>query len=262
MTILLNAPVVIAPIPAQTAPCVTLGQVTKKFLVETRHVETVTGFFVNAIQPWKRSPRTHFKAIDNVSLTISPGETLGIIGANASGKSTLLKLISGVYEPTSGTVNVTQELVALLELGAGFHPELSGRENVFLNGSLMGYSRKHMTPLLDSILEFAELESFADAPLKYYSSGMMMRLGFSVAAHLPAAIMLLDEVFAVGDQHFQEKCIARLRAFQSEGHTLVLTSHAMDMVRDLCNRVIWLSHGRIAAEGDPDTVIDRYLAQV
>lgn len=261
MAILTNTPAITTLDRTQDAPCIKLEQVTKKFLVETRHVETVAGFFVNAMQPWKRTPRTHFRAIDNVSLDILPGETLGIIGANASGKSTLLKLISGVYEPTSGEVSVSQELVALLELGAGFHPELSGRENVYLNGSLLGYSRKHMTTLLDSILEFAELGSFSDAPLKYYSSGMMLRLGFAVAVHLPATIILLDEVFAVGDQHFQEKCIARLRDFQAEGRTLVLTSHAMDMIRDLCSRVIWLSHGQIAAEGDPDTVIKRYLAQ-
>lgn len=199
-----------------------------------------------------------FVALDDVSFEIARGETVGLIGANGSGKSTVLGLIAGVLTPQAGRVEVRGRVCPLLELGAGFHPELTGRENVMLNGVLLGLTRRDVRARLDAIVAFSELEEFLDQPIRTYSSGMLARLGFSVAAHLDADILLIDEVLAVGDLHFQAKCREKLREFQRRRVTIVLVSHAVEEVRHLCGRVVWLDHGRLVGDGEPGTMLSRY----
>jgi lipopolysaccharide transport system ATP-binding protein len=185
---------------------------------------------------------------------------VGIIGANGAGKSTVLKLISRIFEPTSGHVEVRGRVGALLELGAGFHPELTGRENVYLNGSILGLNRAKIRSILDEIVSFSELEEFIDVPVKHYSSGMYMRLGFAVAIHVEPDILLVDEVLAVGDQTFQQRCLDRVRRLKALGVAIVLVTHDLTDVQDMCDRAIWLRDGQLAAEGPPECVVEQYLA--
>lgn len=208
------------------------------------------------------APGDIFTALDNVSLNIGRGETLGVIGSNGAGKSTLLKIIAGTTKPTSGEVEVNGKISALIELGAGFHPEISGRENVFINGIMLGLSRQEVADRFDEIVAFAELEEFIDAPVKNYSSGMYMRLGFSVAIHVDPEILLIDEVLAVGDEAFVHKCLDKIAAFKRRGKTILLVSHGLDSVRQLCDRVIWMKDGNIQMSGDPPRVVDAYLEWV
>jgi lipopolysaccharide transport system ATP-binding protein len=184
---------------------------------------------------------------------------LGIIGVNGSGKSTTLKLISRIVEPTSGQIEVNGRLSALLELGAGFHPDLTGRENIYLNGSILGINRGEIDRRFDDIVRFADLESSIDMPVRHYSSGMYMRLGFSVAIHADPEILLVDEVLAVGDHAFQVKCLRKVADLKEQGVTILFVSHDMDAVRELCSRVIWLDGGGVRAEGDPESVVEQYL---
>jgi len=202
------------------------------------------------------------QALDGVSFTVAAGETVGIIGSNGSGKSTLLKLIAGISRPTSGTVTTDGRIAALIELGAGFHPEISGRENVFINGIMLGLSKQEITRRFEEIVAFAGLEEFIEAPVKTYSSGMYMRLGFSVAVHVDPDILLIDEILAVGDEAFSHKCIERIRNFQRRGKTIVLVTHSLDMVEGLCDRAIWIDEGLVRDSGDPRRVIDAYLLDV
>jgi lipopolysaccharide transport system ATP-binding protein len=206
-----------------------------------------------------RPTREAFWALRDASFGVYAGEVVGIIGENGSGKSTTLKLISRILEPTSGSVSVKGKVSALLELGTGFHPELSGRENIFLNGSLLGISRKDMAERYDEIVDFSEIGEFIDTPIKHYSSGMVMRLGFSVAVHVDPDILLTDEVLAVGDEAFQRKCLDYISTLRRRGVTIVFVSHALEAVRSLCRRVIWLDHGKMIADGPAGEVIDRYL---
>ncbi len=206
----------------------------------------------------KRGPE-EFWALRDVSFTIQHGETLGIIGPNGAGKSTVLKLISRIIEPTSGEIEVDGRVGALLELGAGFHPDLSGRENIYLNGSVLGLSRYEIDCKLDEIISFAELERFIDMPVKHYSSGMRMRLGFSVAAHIDPEILLVDEVLAVGDENFQHKCLEHIMKMQRDGVTLCFVSHGLGSVRRLCSRAVWLNNGTVQADGEANDVISFYL---
>jgi ABC-2 type transport system ATP-binding protein len=229
----------------------------KRFMLEQEPPTTIAGWFIDLARR-RRRERTEFWAINNLSLDIRVGETVGVIGPNGSGKSTLLKLIAGIYAPTTGEVNIHRRCVPLLELGAGFHPELTGRENIFLNGALLGYTREEMQDRYEPIVNFSGVRDFINTPLKFYSSGMKMRLGFSVAIHIDAEIMLLDEIFAVGDEQFQAKCIRRLRQFQAEGRTLVLVSHGLEIIRQLCDRAIWVQSGKLMAEGNATEVADRY----
>ncbi|MHB8626900.1 MAG: ABC transporter ATP-binding protein [Aggregatilineales bacterium] len=240
------------------APCIDIQNVSKQFWLERNRAGTVSGAFINLIQPGKRSPRRSFMALRDVSLSIYPGETVGIIGANGSGKSTLLKLMTGIYAPTRGVVTVRERLVSLLELGTGFSNELTGRENVYLNGALLGRSRAQIRAEFDEIISFAGVADFLDTPLKYYSSGMRIRLGFAVAIHADASILLLDEVFSVGDGEFQQKCVRRLSEFQAEGRTLILVSHGLDLVRSMCSRAIWLKRGVLVQDGPARPVTDAY----
>ncbi len=200
-----------------------------------------------------------FWALRDVNFGIYGGEAVGIIGENGSGKSTTLKLISRILEPTSGSVSVKGKVSALLELGTGFHPELTGRENIFLNGSLLGIPRKEMALRYETIVDFAELHEFIDTPLKHYSSGMVMRLGFAVAINVDPDILLTDEVLAVGDEAFQRKCLEHIALLRKRGVTIVYVSHALDSVRTLCKRAIWLDHGQMVADGPAGDVIDKYL---
>ena len=192
-----------------------------------------------------------FQALRDVDLEIRSGESVGLIGPNGSGKSTLLKILTGILRPTTGTVEVNGRVSSLLELGAGFNGELSGRDNIFLNASLLGLSRKETEGLFDSIVEFSELEEFIDNPVKHYSSGMYVRLGFAVAVHVDPDILLVDEVLAVGDEAFARKCLDKIAEFRREGRTILFVTHALDLVDQICDRGIVLDHGRVVFDGDP-----------
>jgi ABC-type polysaccharide/polyol phosphate transport system ATPase subunit len=195
-----------------------------------------------------------FTALNNISFDIKSGETVGIIGPNGSGKSTILKLIAGVMGPTSGHVLVNGRVSPLIELGAGFHFELTGRENIFLNGAILGLSRQQIENNLDSIINFANISEFIDQPAKRYSSGMYMRLAFSIAVHVNPEILLIDEILAVGDPEFQQKCFAKMKEFKKNGVTIIFVSHDLEAVEKFCQRVILLDHSNIVANGDPKNV--------
>jgi ABC-2 type transport system ATP-binding protein len=199
-----------------------------------------------------------FEAVKQVSFVISKGETVGLIGRNGSGKSTILKIVAGVYAPSEGHVNVRGTIAPLIELGAGFHHELTGRENILLNGLLLGLTKRQIREREESIIEFAELGDFIDSPVKQYSSGMYMRLAFSVAAEVDPDILIIDEILGVGDAGFQAKCFDRIECFRRAGKTILLVSHSMDNIRKLCDRVLLLHAGRLVEEGSPDRVIARY----
>jgi ABC-2 type transport system ATP-binding protein len=201
---------------------------------------------------------TDIWALRDVSLAIEPGEAVGLIGRNGSGKTTLLRLMAGIFGPTSGTVAVGGDVGALLGIGAGFHPEFTGRENVFLNGAIHGLSRKYVRERMDEIVSFSELERFIDLPVRTYSAGMYMRLGFSVATHLNADVLLLDEVFTVGDEAFQRKCFGKIFEFKSRGGTIVFVSHAAAAVESLCERAILLQEGRVQHDGETHQAIAAY----
>jgi ABC-2 type transport system ATP-binding protein len=208
-----------------------------------------------------RAGRRHmvdFWALDEVTLEIRAGSTVGLIGHNGSGKSTLLKALGGIIEPTKGVVRQRGRLASLLELGAGFHPDLTGRENVYLNASLLGMSRAETTSRFDEIVAFSGIEDFIDTQVKFYSSGMYVRLAFAVAIHTDPDVLLIDEVLAVGDEAFQRKCLDRIRLFQSQGRTIVLVSHSMGQILDFCDRAILLDHGKVELDGLPKDVVRRF----
>jgi ABC-type polysaccharide/polyol phosphate transport system ATPase subunit len=203
-----------------------------------------------------------FQALRGVSFTVEAGRTFGIIGRNGSGKSTMLKLLAGIGKPSSGTVRVNGRVSALIELGAGFHPEISGRDNVFINGMMLGLTRREIAQRFDEIVAFAELSQFIDEPVKSYSSGMYMRLGFAVAVHVDPAVLLVDEVLAVGDESFTHKCLDKFADFKRQGKTILLVTHQLDLVQRFCDDALWLDHGVVRAQGDPKRVIDAYLLDV
>jgi ABC-type polysaccharide/polyol phosphate transport system ATPase subunit len=207
-------------------------------------------------------PAEDVLALRDVSFAVEPGEAFGVVGANGSGKSTLLKLIAGTAKPTSGTLEVNGRVSALLEIGAGFHPDFTGRENAYLNGSLLGISRKEMQKQMPAIEEFADIGRFFDAPVKTYSSGMYMRLGFAVAIHLDPDVLLVDEVLAVGDEYFQHKCFARIAEFRKAKKTIVLVTHDLGAVARLCDRAIWLDQGVVSASGSVRDVVNAYHQKV
>src|SRR6202522_1897741 len=202
-----------------------------------------------------RGPTECFWALKKVSLQVKEGETVGILGRNGSGKSTMLKCICGVLQPTSGQVVVRGKLAGLLELGAGFQPDLTGRENIFLNGSLLGLSKTEVAKVFDDIVAFAELEHFIDNQVKFYSSGMYVRLGFGIAVNVDPDVLVIDEVLAVGDERFQRKCIERVKSFQREGRTILLVTHSPDQVRSICDRDVVLIHGDMVAEALPGEAV-------
>lgn len=202
-----------------------------------------------------RSHSEDFWALTDISFSLARGDSLAILGHNGSGKSTLMKVIAGVIVPTRGTVKTEGRIAPLIELGAGFHPELTGQENIFLNGSLLGMSNREISAKYQDIVDFAELDDFIDTPVKNYSSGMAMRLGFAVAVHSEPTILIADEVLAVGDAHFQQKCHERIRALQQGGLTLVLVTHVMEHAREFCRSYIRLEHGRMVEQGVFDSVV-------
>src|SRR3990172_3951213 len=207
-------------------------------------------------------PREEFWALRDVSFSLKRGDVLGLVGANGAGKSTLLKILSGVTVPTLGTFSARGRLGALIEVGAGFHPELTGRENIFLNGAIMGMTRREVQAKFDRIVDFAEIERFIDTPIKFYSSGMQMRLGFSVAAHTDPDILLIDEILAVGDASFQAKCLNKLAELKEQDKTIILCSHNLSNITDHSKTVLWLDRGRIRMLDEADAVVDAYLEHV
>ncbi len=227
---------------------VDVRNVSKRFRIIQGRYNTVKERIIHG---GRRKATEDFWALNDVSLRVQEGETVGILGRNGSGKSTLLKCICGILQPTSGEVAVRGKLAAMLELGAGFQQDLTGRENIYLNGSLLGMSKRDVDRVFDAIVDFSELEAFIDGPVKFYSSGMYVRLGFAVAVNVDPDILVVDEVLAVGDERFQRKCLDRVDQFQKEGRTILLVTHSPDTVRSICARGIVLSHGRLVAEGEP-----------
>ena len=210
---------------------------------------------------WKRNSRETREVLKDVSLTIKNGEAVALIGVNGSGKSTLLKLMTKIIYPTKGEIITNGKLTSLLELGAGFHPDFSGRENIYFNASIFGLTKKQIDSRFEEIIEFSELRDFIDNPVRTYSSGMFMRLAFAVAINVDADILLVDEILSVGDQHFQEKCLNKMKELKAQGKTMVFVTHSLGSARELCDRAVWLNKGRIQLDGDVNEVIDEYLKE-
>lgn len=210
---------------------------------------------------WKRGNKEVRTVLKDININIKKGETVALIGTNGSGKSTLLKLMTKIIYPTKGTVSTKGKLTSLLELGAGFHPDFSGRENIYFNASIFGLSKKEIDRRLDDIIAFSELEEFIDNPVRTYSSGMYMRLAFSVAINVDADILLIDEILAVGDQHFQDKCFKKLEDLRDSNKTIVIVTHSLDSVKKLCNRAIWIKDGIVEEDGDTKMVVEKYLKE-
>jgi len=226
------------------------------YRIPSEKIGTFKEYMIKMVQG-KIHHRT-FAALQNINLEINHGEVFGLIGRNGAGKSTMLKIIARVLTPSSGRIEVNGNVSPMLELGAGFHPELSGRENIFLNGALLGFSKHEMDEKFNRIVEFAELENFIDAPMRTYSSGMWARLGFAVATDSQPEILLVDEVLAVGDEQFQLKCFERIESFQKEGTTIIIVAHNMSTISQKCDRVCWIDHGEAKYVGSPDEAIQKY----
>lgn len=242
------------------SPVIEFERVSKRFVLHKDERKTVQERVIGLVRP--RPPGQEFWALRDVSFAVEQGQSLGLVGHNGAGKSTALKLITRILEPSSGSVRTRGRIAALLELGSGFHPELSGRENVFLYGSLMGLGRREMERRLPEIVAFADIGAFVDTEIKHYSSGMYTRLAFAVATAVDPDILITDEVLAVGDEAFQRKCMERIYGFRRAGKTIIFVSHALETVRSLCDVAVWLDHGVARAEGPAGKVIDAYLADV
>jgi ABC-2 type transport system ATP-binding protein/lipopolysaccharide transport system ATP-binding protein len=238
-------------------PAVHVDQVSKKFRLSSDRRTHLKELFVRG-----RNHYEEFWALRDVSLTVEPGTTFGLIGHNGSGKSTLLKLMAGIHRPTSGTITHSGRISALLELGAGFHPELSGRDNIYLNGAILGIKSGRIDTALERIVEFSGLGQFIDSPVKVYSSGMYARLGFSIAVHLDPEILIVDEILAVGDEDFQRRCFDYLEQLRSRGVTIIFVSHSLGIVQKLCDHVAWLDHGTLRQEGNALEVVEAYIESV
>lgn len=208
---------------------------------------------------WKNKKVNYHEVLKDINLDVKKGETVALIGTNGSGKSTLLKLMTKIIYPTKGKITTNGKLTSLLELGAGFHPDFTGRENIYFNASVFGLTHQEIDKRIDEIIEFSELGEFIEAPVRTYSSGMYMRLAFSVAINVDAEILLIDEILAVGDQHFQDKCFKKLHELKDSNKTIIIVSHSLESVRNLCDRTIWLYDGKIRLDGNTNEVIDEYL---
>lgn len=242
--------------PTESKPAIILENVSVRYRLPSERIGTLKEYAIRLLQ--RRLKHREFWAIKDLDLNIQQGEVFGIVGDNGAGKSTLLKVISKVLRPTTGRVRIYGKIAPLLELGAGFHPELSGRENVFLNGALLGYSHDEMNQVFDEIVEFSELAEFIDAPIRTYSSGMYARLGFAVAtAHQPE-ILIVDEILSVGDEAFQRKCTDRITGFRENGATVLMVSHNLDLIAGMCNRAAWLDHGKLIHIGNAEEVVAKY----
>jgi ABC-type polysaccharide/polyol phosphate transport system ATPase subunit len=241
------------------APAIEVADVAKRFRLVHERNSTLKATVFNG---FRRTVHEEFWALNGVSFDVQEGQTYGLIGHNGSGKSTLLKCMARIYQPTRGSITTRGRMSALLELGAGFHPELSGRENVYLNGSILGMTKREVDQRFDEIVDFAGLEQFIDTPVKNYSSGMFVRLGFSVAITVEPEILLVDEVLAVGDESFQQRCLEKFADLRESGRTVVIVSHSLDTVRNMCDRAAWLDHGSLLKEGDAHEVVSAYLEAV
>jgi ABC-type polysaccharide/polyol phosphate transport system ATPase subunit len=227
-----------------------------RYRAPSERIPSIKEYTIRWIQ--RKIHHRDFWALQEINLRISQGESMGLIGRNGAGKSTMSKLIARVLKPTSGRIIVRGHVAPLLEFGAGFHPELTGRENIFLNGSLLGFSRREMAEKFNNIVDFSELWEFIDAPMRTYSSGMWARLGFSVATDIKPDILIIDEVLSVGDEAFQRKSAARMQEFRDQGATLVFVSHNMVSIQEMCDRVAWLDHGKLMEVGPPEQIIQTY----
>lgn len=234
-----------------------VNHVTKTFKLYSDKPQTLKERLVRGLKN-KTEVRT---VLNDINLQIKKGETVALIGVNGSGKSTLLKLMTKIIYPNKGTLNTYGKLTSLLELGAGFHPDFTGRENIYFNAAIFGLTRKEIEDRIQNIIDFSELGDFIDSPVRTYSSGMYMRLAFSVAINVDAEILLIDEILAVGDQHFQEKCFAKLEELAKSNMTIVIVSHSLDSLRKLCDRAIWINDGEVAMDGNANKVIDAYLKE-
>ena len=232
--------------------------VSKEFVFHVDRPRSLQELFLRFWARRGKGRKERFWALRDVTFEVGAGESLAIVGENGAGKSTVLKLVCGILKPTSGELRASGSLASLLELGAGFHPDLTGRENIFLYGSILGLSRREMRARLDDIVDFAEVDRFLDVPLRHYSSGMQLRLGFAVATALDPDVLVIDEVLAVGDEAFQKKCLHRIATFQREGRTILFVSHDLDMVKRLCHRALWLEDGYLVGDGSSQEVVDRY----
>lgn len=241
-----------------TSYAVSVNDVSKKFRLYHERNQTIK----SAIMRGRTSRHEDFWALQNVSLEVIEGETHGLIGSNGSGKSTLLKCLAKIYWPTTGTIDYKGRLASLLEVGSGFHLELSGRENIYLNGSILGMGKKEIDQKFDEIVDFSGVERFLDQPVKNYSSGMYVRLGFSIAISVNPDILVVDEVLAVGDQDFQQKSYAKFKQLKKQGTTIILVTHALSIVEDLCDRVTWLNLGEVQETGKAKPTVAQYLRSV
>ena len=234
---------------------VRVDHVSKSFRLYHERNQTIK----SAIMRGRTSVHEDFWALKDVTFDVPVGSTFGLIGSNGSGKSTLLKCLANIYFPNTGTISHFGRIAAMLEVGSGFHTELSGRENIFLNGSILGMTKKEVTAKFDEIVDFSGVEQFIDQPVKNYSSGMYVRLGFAIAINVNPDILVVDEVLAVGDAEFQAKCFEKFRSFKKDGKTVILVSHDLVSVRNMCDQAAWLSHGELVASGDANSTIAAYL---
>ncbi len=237
-------------------PVIDLKDVSVRYRLPKDRVKTFKEFIIKSIK--RQIEYEDFWALKNVNLQLHPGEMVGIVGRNGAGKSTLLKLVAKVMKPTSGYLMVQGKVAPLIELGTGFDPELTGRENIYLNGSILGMNKKEMAQKYASITEFSELGDFLESPVRTYSSGMVARLGFAIATEVSPTILILDEILGVGDLSFQKKCLSRIDAFRQGGATILFVSHSLEQVRSSCDKALWLDHGVAKAWGDTQSVTDRY----
>lgn len=238
---------------------ISVRDVSKRFRLERNRPSSLKEALLRV---GRRSDVDDFWVLRDIDLEVDPGSFFGLIGHNGSGKSTLLRLMANIHRPTTGEIISEGRLAALLELGSGFHPDLTGRENVYLNGAMLGLSRRHMHDAMDHIIEFSGIGEFIDEPVKIYSSGMYVRLGFAVSVNVDPEILLVDEVIAVGDEEFQQRCMSHMNTLREKGCTIVLVSHNTQLMQDLCDTIGWLDHGRLLELGEPEPVVKAYLDHV
>ena len=230
------------------------------FRIQNENIKSIKEYLISLIKG--KISYSEFRALEDVNFHIEKGQVCGIIGRNGAGKSTLLKIIAGVLAPTKGTVKVNGNIAPMLELGAGFDQDLSARENIYLNGAILGYSKEFLDQKYQDIVDFSELHEFMDNPIRTYSSGMMIRLAFSIATIVEPEILIVDEILSVGDASFAEKSGKRMRELMSGGTTVLMVSHVLEQIREMCDRVIWMDHGKVIMDGDPDEVCDAYLSSI
>ena len=239
-----------------------LKNVSMKFNLGVEKDNSLKMIFINLFTPRKKKKKDYFWALKDIDFRINKGDVVGIIGANGAGKSTLLKVVSGVYKPTTGTVEVNGKISPMIELGAGFDPELTARENIYLNGAILGYSKEFLEEKFDEIVEFSELKDFLDVPVKNFSSGMVAKLAFSISTIVDPEVLIVDEILSVGDIKFQEKSKNKMMSMIEGGTTVLYVSHSIDSIKELCSKVIWLDHGKIVKMGDAKEICDEYYKKL